>query len=59
MTDKDIIDEFREDEAMNDEDVVAQIMNIVNRFYQQATITDVKGTCPYGHSRATSSSSPV
>ena len=51
MAAKDIIDEFREDEQLNDDDVVAQIMNIVNRFYQQATITDVKGTCPYGHSK--------
>jgi len=54
MADKDLIEEFREDEQMNDEDVVAQIMSIVNRFYQQATITDVTGTCPYGHCKGDS-----
>ena len=49
MADSDIIEDFRNDENMNDDDVVARIMAVVNRYYQEATITDVSGSCPYGH----------
>ena len=49
MTKKDLIEEFRNDEHLNADDFVARIMSIVNRYYQQATITDIQGTCPYGH----------
>ena len=49
MSDSDLIENFRNDESINDDDVVAQIMEVVNRYYQEATITDVSGSCPYGH----------
>ena len=49
MPDSDLIKNFRNDESINDDDVVAQIMEVVNRYYQEATITGVSGSCPYGH----------
>ncbi len=54
MADSDLIENFRNDEYINDDDVVDQIMYVVNRYYQEATITEVSGSCPYGHCKGDS-----
>jgi uncharacterized repeat protein (TIGR04076 family) len=49
MANSDLIDDFRNDETLGSDDVVARIMEVVNRYYQEATVTEVAGSCPYGH----------
>jgi uncharacterized repeat protein (TIGR04076 family) len=33
----------------NDADALSEIFKIINRYYQEVTITSVKDNCPYGH----------
>ena len=45
------------DNKMKDENLnefVENIVKVENRYYQEVTVTDVKGNCPYGHQKGDS-----
>jgi uncharacterized repeat protein (TIGR04076 family) len=43
------MEQERKNDQPSTEDALAEVFKIINRYYQEVTITRVKGNCPYGH----------